>query len=158
VLCALCNVGQIIENISDCHQKAASSLIPKRKKAYKPFPGPLVCFEGLLSLYGNEVKMVNDMIVAVEDLRSVEFTLMPVEKKRTGKKAAAAAAKSRGSAAKPGDGPTANIQGGGTTVRWGTTESKISTFSHNGFWQKFCQKEAFLANFAFVRSYFMIAN
>ncbi len=79
----------------------------------------MVCFEGLLSLYGNEVKMVNDMIVAVEDLRSVEFTLMPVEKKRTGKKAAAAAAaaKSRGGGAKPGDGPASNSQGGGTTVR-----------------------------------------
>jgi hypothetical protein len=87
--------------------------------------------------------MVNDMIVAVEDLRSVEFTLMPVEKKRTGKKAAAAAAaKSRGggggNAVKPGDGPATNSQGGGTTVRWGTTESKISTFSQNG---------SFLANF-----------
>jgi hypothetical protein len=40
-----------------------------------------VCFEGLLSLYGQEVKMVNDMIVAIEDLRSVEFTLIPVEKR-----------------------------------------------------------------------------
>ncbi len=122
----------------------------REKKAFKSYPGPLVCFEGLLSLYGNEVKMVNDMIVAVEDLRSVEFTLMPVEKKRTGKKAAAAA-KSRGgggNAAKPGDGPASNSQVGGTTVRQRTTESKISTFSHNGFWQKFCKKEAFLANFA----------
>jgi hypothetical protein len=107
--------------------------------------------------------MVNDMIVAVEDLRSVEFTLMPVEKKRTGKKAAAAAgAKSRGggggNATKPGDCPTTNSQGGRTTVRWGTTESKISTFSKNGCWQKFCLKDAFLANFAIVRSYLMIAR
>jgi hypothetical protein len=75
--------------------------------------------------------MVNDMIVAVEDLRSVEFTLMPVEKKRTGKKAAAAA-KSRGgggggNAAKPGDGPAANSQGGGTTVRWGKDYSHFFT-------------------------------
>jgi hypothetical protein len=106
--------------------------------------------------------MVNDMIVAVEDLRSVEFTLMPVEKKRTGKKAAAAAAaKSRGggggNAAKPGDGPASNSQGGGTTVRWGT-ESKISTLSQNGLWQKFCQKNAFLANFVFVWSYSLIAR
>jgi hypothetical protein len=115
-------------NRSDYHQN------PQEKKPTNP--GPLVCFEGLLSLYGNEVKMVNDMIVAVEDLRSVEFTLMPVEKKRTGKKAAAAAAKTRGggggNAAKPGDGPATSSQGDGTTVRWGITESKISTFSHNG--------------------------
>ena len=97
--------------------------------------------------------MVNDMIVAVEDLRSVEFTLMPVEKKRTGKKAAAAAAKSRGgggggNAAKPGDGSATNSQGGGTTVRWGT-KSKF----------KLClTQDSFLTNFAIVRSYSMMAR
>ena len=41
--------------------------------------GPLVCFESLLSVYGNEMMMFNDMIVAVEDLRNVEFTLIPVD-------------------------------------------------------------------------------
>jgi hypothetical protein len=83
--------------------------------------------------------MVNDMIVAVEDLRSIEFTLMPVEKKRTGKKAAAAAAvKSRGgggggNAAKPGDGPATNSQGGGTTVRWGTGSFNFFTYFLQNF-------------------------
>ncbi len=122
---AVYKAGKIIENRSDYHQKNVQLFYSKEKKAFKSYPGPLVCFEGLLSLYGNEVKMVNDMIVAVEDLRSVEFTLMPVEKKRTGKKAAAA--KSRGgggNAVKPGDGPATNSQGGGTTVRQGT-ESKF---------------------------------
>ena len=45
--------------------------------------GPLVCFESLLSLHGNETMMFNDMIVAVEDLRNVEFTLILVDDKRT---------------------------------------------------------------------------
>jgi len=43
--------------------------------------GPLVYFEGLLSLHGEDVTILNDMIVAVEDLRSVEFTLVLVEKR-----------------------------------------------------------------------------
>lgn len=37
--------------------------------------GPLACFEGLLSIYGNEVDMWGDMTVAIEDLSTVEFTL-----------------------------------------------------------------------------------
>ena len=41
--------------------------------------GPLVCFESLLSVYGSEMMMFNDMIVAVEDLRNVEFTLIMVD-------------------------------------------------------------------------------
>ena len=36
---------------------------------------------GLLSLHGEDVTILNDMIVAVEDLRSVEFTLVLVEKR-----------------------------------------------------------------------------
>ena len=46
--------------------------------------GPLVCFEGLLSMHGEDVTIYNDMIVAIEDLRSVEFTLVLVESKRAG--------------------------------------------------------------------------
>lgn len=37
--------------------------------------GPLAYFEGLLSLYGNEVDMWGDFVVAVEDLSTVSFTL-----------------------------------------------------------------------------------
>jgi len=47
--------------------------------------GPLVYFEGLLSLHGEDVTILNDMIVAVEDLRSVEFTLVLVERRAKGK-------------------------------------------------------------------------
>ncbi len=43
--------------------------------------GPLVSFEGLLSLHGEDVTIFNDMIVAVEDLRNVEFTLILVDKR-----------------------------------------------------------------------------
>uniref|UniRef100_A0A0K2UL75 Type I inositol3,4bisphosphate 4phosphatase-like [Bombus impatiens] n=1 Tax=Lepeophtheirus salmonis TaxID=72036 RepID=A0A0K2UL75_LEPSM len=43
--------------------------------------GPLVTFETLLSLHGEDVSIFNDMIVAVEDLRNVEFTLILVDKK-----------------------------------------------------------------------------
>lgn len=43
--------------------------------------GPLVSFEGLLSLHGEDVAIFNDMIVAVEDLRNVEFTLILVDNK-----------------------------------------------------------------------------
>ena len=78
--------------------------------------GPLVCFEGLLSLYGHEVKMVNDMIVAIEDLRSVEFTLIPVEK-RASRKAARCrrgdpAARVGGAGAPAGGGSVAPAGGG----------------------------------------------
>uniref|UniRef100_A0A336M172 phosphatidylinositol-3,4-bisphosphate 4-phosphatase n=1 Tax=Culicoides sonorensis TaxID=179676 RepID=A0A336M172_CULSO len=37
--------------------------------------GPLAYFEGLLSLYGNEVDMWGDFVVAIEDLATVNFTL-----------------------------------------------------------------------------------
>lgn len=37
--------------------------------------GPLAYFEGLLSIYGNEVDMWGDMCVAVEDLLAVNFVL-----------------------------------------------------------------------------------
>ena len=43
--------------------------------------GPLVSFESLLSLHGEDVTIFNDMIVAVEDLRNVEFTLVVVDNK-----------------------------------------------------------------------------
>ena len=43
--------------------------------------GPLVSFESLLSLYGGEISMFNDMIVVVEDLRNVEFNLILVDKR-----------------------------------------------------------------------------
>ena len=36
-------------------------------------------FESLLSLHGEDVAIFNDMIVAVEDLRNVEFTLIIVD-------------------------------------------------------------------------------
>ena len=45
--------------------------------------GPLVTFESLLSLHGEDVTIFNDMIVAVEDLRNVEFTLVIVDNKPT---------------------------------------------------------------------------
>ena len=41
--------------------------------------GPVVCFEGLLSMHGEDVTTFNDMIVAIEDLRAVEFTLVKLE-------------------------------------------------------------------------------
>ena len=43
--------------------------------------GPLVAFESLLSLNGDEDMMFNDMIVVVEDLRNVEFNLILVDKR-----------------------------------------------------------------------------
>jgi inositol polyphosphate-4-phosphatase len=52
--------------------------------------GPIVAFEGLVSMHGEDVSMFNDMIVAVEDLRNVEFSLIMVDSKRTAATAAAA--------------------------------------------------------------------
>jgi hypothetical protein len=43
--------------------------------------GPLVAFESILSVHGDEISMLNDMIVVVEDLRNVEFNLILVDKK-----------------------------------------------------------------------------
>ena len=47
--------------------------------------GPLVSFEGLLSMHGEDVTIYNDMIVAVEDLRAVQFTLILVENAKVSK-------------------------------------------------------------------------
>lgn len=38
--------------------------------------GPLAYFEGLLSLYGNEIDMWGDMCIAIEDLLAVDFVLV----------------------------------------------------------------------------------
>lgn len=43
--------------------------------------GPLASFESLLSMHGEDVAIFNDMLVAVEDLRSVEFTLILVDRR-----------------------------------------------------------------------------
>lgn len=70
-----------------CFSQALSSLVTAlmvRLWCYKPDPvfltglsllGPLACFEGLLSYHGDEIDMWGDMSVAVEDLRTVLFTL-----------------------------------------------------------------------------------
>jgi len=77
-----------------CFSQALTSLVSalmSRLWCHPPDPvflsvltqiGPLVCFEGLLSMHGEDVPIYNDMIVAVEDLRSVEFTLVLVEYKK----------------------------------------------------------------------------
>ena len=77
-----------------CFSQALTSLVAAlmtRLWCHPPDPGflailtslgPLVCFEGLLSLHGEDVTIINDMIVAIEDLRSVEFTLILVENKK----------------------------------------------------------------------------
>lgn len=44
--------------------------------------GPLAYFEGLLSIYGNEIDMWGDMCIAIEDLAAVNFTLVPSKIKR----------------------------------------------------------------------------
>lgn len=70
-----------------CFSQALTSLVTAlmvRLWCYKPDPvfltglsmlGPLACFEGLLSYHGDEIDMWGDMSVAVEDLRTVLFTL-----------------------------------------------------------------------------------
>ena len=77
-----------------CFSQALTSLVSalmSRLWCHPPDPvflsvltqiGPLVCFEGLLSMHGEDVPIYNDMIVAVEDLRAVEFTLVLVENKK----------------------------------------------------------------------------
>ncbi|XP_059080345.1 inositol polyphosphate-4-phosphatase type I A-like isoform X1 [Tigriopus californicus] len=47
--------------------------------------GPLVAFESLVTIHGDETAMFNDMVVAVEDLRNVEFTLILVDKRAKAK-------------------------------------------------------------------------
>ena len=68
-----------------CFSQALTSLVcalMSRLWAHPPDPvflsvltqiGPLVYFEGLLSMHGEDVTIFNDMIVAIEDLRAVEF-------------------------------------------------------------------------------------
>ena len=41
--------------------------------------GPLVVFESILSVQGDEVSKLNDMIVVVKDLRNFEFKLILVD-------------------------------------------------------------------------------
>ena len=77
-----------------CFSQALTSLVSalmSRLWCHPPCPvflsvltqiGPLVCFEGLLSMHGEDVTIYNDMIVAIEDLRTVEFTLVKVETKK----------------------------------------------------------------------------
>ena len=74
-----------------CFSQALASLVSSlmsRLWCHPPDPvflsvltqiGPLVCYEGLLSMHGEDVTIYNDMIVAIEDLRAVEFSLVKVE-------------------------------------------------------------------------------
>ncbi|KAJ3662062.1 hypothetical protein Zmor_006427 [Zophobas morio] len=71
-----------------CFSQSLTSLVAglmTRLWCHKPDPtfvtvlstlGPLACFESLLSYHGNEIDMWGDMSVAVEDLRTVMFTLV----------------------------------------------------------------------------------
>ena len=75
-----------------CFSQALTSLVSalmSRLWSHPPDPvflsvlsqiGPLVYFEGLLSMHGEDVTIFNDMIVAIEDLRAVEFTLVKMER------------------------------------------------------------------------------
>ena len=77
-----------------CFSQALTSLVSSlmsRLWCHPPDPvflsvltqiGPLVCYEGLLSMHGEDVTIYNDMIVAIEDLRAVEFSLVVVENKK----------------------------------------------------------------------------
>ena len=97
-----------------CFSQALTSLVTAlmaRFWAVEPDPiflqlcanlGPLASFESLLSLHGEDVSIFNDMLVAVEDLRNVEFTLILVDKRtkakiRKSKEALAVAATTNGS-------------------------------------------------------------
>ena len=77
-----------------CFSQALTSLVSalmSRLWSHPPDPvflsvltqiGPLVYFEGLLSMHGEDVTIFNDMIVAIEDLRAVEFTLVKFEQRQ----------------------------------------------------------------------------
>ena len=68
-----------------CFSQALTSLVSalmSRLWCHPPDPvflsvltqiGPLVYFEGLLSMHGEDVTIFNDMIVTIEDLRAVQF-------------------------------------------------------------------------------------
>ena len=77
-----------------CFSQALTSLVSalmSRLWSHPPDPvflsvltqiGPLAYFEGLLSMHGEDVTIFNDMIVAIEDLRAVEFTLVKFEQRQ----------------------------------------------------------------------------
>ena len=78
-----------------CFSQALTSLVSalmSRLWSHPPDPvflsvltqiGPLVYFEGLLSMHGEDVTIFNDMIVAIEDLRAVEFTLVKFDPRQS---------------------------------------------------------------------------